>query len=71
MRLVDSETWACETLAFGQRDAISTAAAAAACLAMRSMASWRVAACWSVNGVSGIGGIGGKTVVVVVDEVGG
>ena len=67
MRLGDSETRACELSVSGtpfrrqQRPH----------LAMRSMASWRVAACWSVNEVSGIGGIGGKTVVVVVEEVGG
>ena len=62
-----------ETRADNQRDAlfISTAAAAAACLAMRSIACWRVAACWSVSGASGMGGIGGKTVGVVVEEVDG
>ena len=38
---------------------------------MRSIACWRVAACWSVSGASGIGGIGGKTVGVVVEEVDG
>ena len=47
------------------------AAAAAACLAMRNIASWRVAACWSVKGASGIGGTGGKTVAVFVVAVDG
>ena len=60
----------CDTSGGHQREVISAAPAAAACLAMCKIAWWRVAACWSVRGTSGIGGTGGKTVVVLVVVVG-